>query len=85
MQPHPQIKEEFLEHLNDLIKDYGLSDIYPPGDPRLGRLAQQAADRLKDKFTDGYLDKPEGFPGLVEAILYDHIMLCGIHNPFQPT
>ncbi|KAF8469942.1 hypothetical protein BDZ91DRAFT_847171 [Kalaharituber pfeilii] len=71
-----ETKEDYLRNLEDLIEKYGLSQFYPRGDARLAYLAQQAADRLKSPYTDGYLDQPEEVAGLTELGLYDNILFC---------
>jgi hypothetical protein len=72
----PKTVQDFLDHINSVLKDQGLSDFYKPDDPRLKEIAEKAAEYAKNH-PDGPLGKPEDTADLCQLGLYDNICFLG--------
>ncbi|RPB08727.1 hypothetical protein P167DRAFT_567690 [Morchella conica CCBAS932] len=68
----PKTVQDFLDHINSVLKDQGLSDFYKPDDLRLKEIAEKAAEYAKNH-PDGPLGKPEDTADLCQLGLYDNI------------
>lgn len=76
MKKPPKTVQDFLDHINSVLKDQGLSDFYKPDDLRLKEIAEKAAEYAKNH-PDGPLGKPEDTADLCQLGLYDNICFLG--------
>lgn len=71
----PATKEDFQDLLNDKIKEDELTSFYPPNDPRIPQIAEQAAGLLKDP-NYPLKDRPYLVAEVAKFCLYDIVMYC---------